>query len=75
LYEIKKVRGRRGHSPRWAAEPEMMMMMVIIIIIIIIMMMIMIIIIIILIINLIHVSCPACDANNMNCVRVVSAPE
>jgi hypothetical protein len=24
---IKKPRGRGGHSPRWAAEPEMMMMM------------------------------------------------
>jgi hypothetical protein len=33
---IKKSRGRGGHSPRWAAEPEMMMMMIIIIIIIII---------------------------------------
>jgi hypothetical protein len=39
---IKKPRGRGGHSPRWAAEPEkililimMMMMMMIIIIIII----------------------------------------
>jgi hypothetical protein len=30
----KKPRGRGGHSPRWAAEPEMMMMIIIIIIII-----------------------------------------
>jgi hypothetical protein len=33
---IKKPRGRGGHSPRWAAEPEMMIMMMIIMIIIII---------------------------------------
>jgi hypothetical protein len=29
----KKPRGRGGHSPRWAAEPEMMMLIIIIIII------------------------------------------
>jgi hypothetical protein len=33
---IKKPRERGGHSPLWAAEPEMMMMMMMIIIIIII---------------------------------------
>jgi hypothetical protein len=33
---IKKPRGRGGHSPRWAAEPEMMMMMMMMMIIIII---------------------------------------
>jgi hypothetical protein len=27
---IKKPRGREGHGPRWAAEPEMMMMIIII---------------------------------------------
>jgi hypothetical protein len=36
LCVIKKLRGRGGHSPRWAAEPEMMMMMMMMIIIIII---------------------------------------
>jgi hypothetical protein len=33
---IKKPRGRGGHSPRWAAVPEIMMMMMMMIIIIII---------------------------------------
>jgi hypothetical protein len=32
LCVIKKPRGRGGHSPRWAAEAEMMMMMITIII-------------------------------------------
>jgi hypothetical protein len=32
LCVIKKPRGRGGHSPRWAAEPEMIMMMMMIII-------------------------------------------
>jgi flagellar basal body-associated protein FliL len=47
---IKKPRERGGHSPRWAAEPEMMMMMMMMMIIIIII----IVIIIVIIITIIH---------------------
>jgi Ca2+/Na+ antiporter len=36
LYLIKKPREREGHSPRWAAEPEIMMMMMMMMMIIII---------------------------------------